>query len=256
MTMSVAPDDARKQVAAGTAARIVDGVKIYGAGPTLVRALDGVSADFATGEFCAVMGPSGSGKSTLLNCLAGLDQLTSGQVLIDDVDLSRLNDKAMTLMRRERVGFVFQSFNLVPTLTAEENIELPLTLAGRKPEQQWFHALVTSLGIGDRLRHRPSELSGGQQQRVAMGRALITRPSLVFADEPTGNLDSKSANDLLEQMRATVDELGQTVVMVTHDARGASYADRLLFLADGRIVEELQRPSTDTILDTVRKLGD
>jgi putative ABC transport system ATP-binding protein len=201
------------------------------------------------------MGPSGSGKSTLLHCLAGLDQLTSGQVLIDDVDLGGLNDKAMTLMRRERVGFVFQSFNLVPTLTASENILLPLTLAGRKPEQGWFEGLVATLGIGDRLRHRPSELSGGQQQRVAMGRALITRPALVFADEPTGNLDSRSANDLLEQMRRTVDQLGQTVVMVTHDAHGASFADRVLFLADGHIVEELPAPSTDTILETVRKLG-
>jgi putative ABC transport system ATP-binding protein len=237
------------------AARIVDGVKVYGAGDTAVRALDGVSADFASGEFCAVMGPSGSGKSTLLHCLAGLDQLTSGQVLIDDVDLGGLNDKAMTLMRRERVGFVFQSFNLVPTLTASENILLPLTLAGRKPEQGWFEGLVATLGIGDRLRHRPSELSGGQQQRVAMGRALITRPALVFADEPTGNLDSRSANDLLEQMRRTVDQLGQTVVMVTHDAHGASFADRVLFLADGHIVEELPAPSTDTILETVRKLG-
>ena len=168
----------------GDGCRIVDGVKVYGAGATLVRALDGVTADFATGEFCAVMGPSGSGKSTLLHCLAGLDRLTSGQVLIDDVDLSRLNDKAMTLMRRERVGFVFQSFNLVPTLTAGENIVLPLTLAGRKPKQEWFEALVTSLGIGDRLRHRPSELSGGQQQRVAMGRALITRPASCSPTSP------------------------------------------------------------------------
>jgi putative ABC transport system ATP-binding protein len=256
MTASSVHSVARGQVAAGTAARIVDGVKIYGSGATLVRALDGVTADFASGEFCAVMGPSGSGKSTLLQCLAGLDQLTSGQVLIDDVDLGGLKDKAMTLMRRERVGFVFQSFNLVPTLTAGENILLPLTLAGRQPEREWFQALVTSLGIGDRLRHRPSELSGGQQQRVAMGRALITRPALVFADEPTGNLDSRSANDLLAQMRDTVDQLGQTVVMVTHDAHGASYADRVLFLADGHIVEQLLGPSTDTILETVRKLGD
>jgi putative ABC transport system ATP-binding protein len=238
------------------AARIVAGVKVYGSGPTMVRALDGVTADFASGEFCAVMGPSGSGKSTLLHCLAGLDQLTSGQVLIDDVDLGTLNDKAMTLMRRERVGFVFQSYNLVPTLDARENIVLPLTLAGRKPEREWFDALTSSLGIAERLDHRPSELSGGQQQRVAMGRALITRPALVFADEPTGNLDSRAANDLLRQMRSAVDELGQTVVMVTHDAHGASYADRVLFLADGRVVEELSSPSTDTILETVRKLGD
>ena len=220
------------------------------------RALDSVSLDVRKGEMIALIGPSGSGKSTLLHCLAGLDQLTSGQVLIDDVDLSGLNDKAITLLRRERVGFVFQSFNLVPTLTAEENIVLQLTLAGRKPEREWFQTLVASLGIGDRLRHRPSELSGGQQQRVAMGRALVTRPALVFADEPTGNLDSKSATDLLHQMRIAVDDLGQTVVMVTHDAHGASYADRVLFLADGRIVRELRTPSTDTILDTVRELGD
>jgi putative ABC transport system ATP-binding protein len=256
MTTSSVRNDTREQGAAGTAARIVDGVKVYGTGATLVRALDGVTAAFASGEFCAVMGPSGSGKSTLLHCLAGLDQLTAGQVLIDGVDLGGLNDKAMTLMRRERVGFVFQSFNLVPTLSAGENILLPLTLAGRKPEPGWFQSLVRSLGIGDRLRHRPSELSGGQQQRVAMGRALVTRPALVFADEPTGNLDSRSANDLLAEMRGTVDELGQTVVMVTHDAHGASFADRVLFLADGRIVEELRSPSTDTILETVRKLGD
>jgi len=256
MTVSEARAGSRELAAAATAARIVDGIKVYGAGDTLVRALDGVTAAFEAGEFCAVMGPSGSGKSTLLHCLAGLDQLTSGQVLIDGVDLGRLSDKAMTLTRRERVGFVFQSFNLVPTLTAGENIVLPLTLAGRKPDREWFDSLVATLGIADRLGHRPSELSGGQQQRVAMGRALITRPALVFADEPTGNLDSRSAGDLLEQMRATVDALGQTVVMVTHDARGASYADRVLFLADGRIVEELHRPSAERILETVGKLGD
>jgi putative ABC transport system ATP-binding protein len=256
MTTSPVRSGSPGQAAVGTAARIADGVKVYGAGSTLVRALDGVTATFATGEFCAVMGPSGSGKSTLLHCLAGLDQLTSGQVFIDDVDLSGLDDNAMTRIRRERVGFVFQSFNLVPMLTAGENILLPLTLAGRKPERGWYEALVTSLGIGDRLRHRPSELSGGQQQRVAMGRALITRPALVFADEPTGNLDSRSANDLLAQMRDAVDELGQTVVMVTHDAHGAGFADRVLFLADGRIVEELRSPSTDTILESVRELGD
>jgi putative ABC transport system ATP-binding protein len=256
MTETVARPGVGEPEARGTAARIVDGVKVYGSGATLVRALDGVSAEFANGEFSAVMGPSGSGKSTLLHCLAGLDRLTEGQVLIDDLDIGQLKDKAMTLLRRERVGFVFQSFNLVPTLDARENIVLPLTLAGRKPERAWFDSLVSTLGIGDRLDHRPSELSGGQQQRVAMGRALITHPALVFADEPTGNLDSRSANDLLEQMRATVDTLGQTVVMVTHDAHGASYADRVLFLADGRIVRELAGPSTDTILETVRELGD
>jgi putative ABC transport system ATP-binding protein len=238
------------------AARVVDAVKVYGSGTTAVRALDRVSAEFATGEFVAIMGPSGSGKSTLLHCLAGLDRLTSGQVFLEDVALGTLNDKAMTLLRRERIGFVFQSFNLVPTLNARENIELPFTLAGRKPDPAWFDQLVASLGIEDRLRHRPAQLSGGQQQRVSMARALITRPALVFADEPTGNLDSRSATELLEQMRATVDELGQTVMMVTHDAHGAGYADRVLFLADGRIVEELLSPTTGSILDTVRKLGD
>ena len=256
MTETVARPGAREPEERGTAARILDGVKVYGSGATLVRALDGVNAVFANGEFSAVIGPSGSGKSTLLHCLAGLERLTSGQVLIEGVDLGQLKDKAMTLLRRERVGFVFQSFNLVPTLDARENIVLPLTLANRKPDPDWFDSLVTTLGIGDRLRHRPSELSGGQQQRVAMGRALVTRPALVFADEPTGNLDSRSATDLLEQMRATVDTWGQTVVMVTHDARGASYADRVLFLADGQIVRELSGPSTDTILETVRELGD
>jgi putative ABC transport system ATP-binding protein len=238
------------------AARILDGVKIYGTGATTVRALDGVDAAFAGGEFCAIMGPSGSGKSTLLHCLAGLDRLTSGQVFLEDVELGTLNDKAMTLLRRSRIGFVFQSFNLVPTLDARENILLPLILAGTKPDAAWLESLVASLGIADRLAHRPSELSGGQQQRVAMARALVTRPALVFADEPTGNLDSKSATELLEQMRHAVDDLGQTVIMVTHDARAASYSDRVLFLADGRIVEELGSPSPDTVLDIVRKLGD
>jgi putative ABC transport system ATP-binding protein len=235
---------------------MVDGVKVYGAGATVVHALDGVSAEFAARQFTAIMGPSGSGKSTLLHCLAGLDRLTAGRVFVRDVDLSTLNDKAMTLMRRERVGFVFQAFNLVPTLTGRENIVLPLSLAGRKPDQSWFTRLIGALGIEDRLQHRPAEMSGGQQQRVAMGRALVTRPDLVFADEPTGNLDSKAATELLEQMRSAVDEFGQTVVMVTHDARAASYSDRVLFLADGQIVKELEKPTTDTVLDMVRILGD
>jgi putative ABC transport system ATP-binding protein len=246
-TVEPAPDS--------VAARIVNGVKIYGTGTTAVRALDGVSAEFPAGEFCAIMGPSGSGKSTLLHCLAALDRLTTGQVLIENVDVGTLNDKALTLLRRERIGFVFQSFNLVPTLNARENILLPLTLAGHRPEPGWMESLVDSLGIADRLRHRPDELSGGQQQRVAMGRALITRPALVFADEPTGNLDSKSATELLELMRATVDDMGQTVVMVTHDARAAGYADRVLFLADGRVVHELSAPTTDSVLDNIRAIG-
>jgi putative ABC transport system ATP-binding protein len=251
-----AQDSAPQRAPTPWAARIVDGVKTYGAAATAVRALDGISAEFATGEFCAIMGPSGSGKSTLLHCLAALDRLTSGQVFIDDVDVGTLNDKALTLLRRERIGFVFQSYNLVPTLNARENILLPLTLAGRRPEPGWFDSLVGRLGLEDRLRHRPHELSGGQQQRVAMGRALITRPALVFADEPTGNLDSKSATELLQQMRATVDDMGQTVVMVTHEPHAAGYADRALFLADGRIVHELETPTTRSVLDTIRMLGE
>ncbi|HEY2985068.1 MAG TPA: ABC transporter ATP-binding protein [Jatrophihabitantaceae bacterium] len=256
--MTIAASSTQSQLLArpALAARMVDAVKVYGSGATVVRALDGVSAEFAAGQFTAIMGPSGSGKSTLLHCLAGLDRLTSGQVFVRDVDLSTLNDKAMTLLRRERVGFVFQAFNLVPTLTARENIVLPLSLAGHKPDKAWFDTLIRALGIEDRLLHRPSEMSGGQQQRVAMGRALVTRPDLVFADEPTGNLDSKSATELLEQMRSAVDEFGQTVVMVTHDARAASYSDRVLFLADGHIVKELEKPTTDTVLDMVRILGD
>jgi putative ABC transport system ATP-binding protein len=245
-----------QRVKTGVAAHIVDAVKVYGEGPTEVLALDGVNAEFSVGEFAAIMGPSGSGKSTLLHCLAGLDTLTRGRVFIGDVDLSTLNDKAMTVLRRDRVGFVFQSFNLVPTLTARENVLLPLSLARRKPDQEWFDRLTHSLGIADRLRHRPAELSGGQQQRIAMGRALITRPDLLFADEPTGNLDSKSATELLEQLRAAVDAYGQTVVMVTHDPRAASYADRVLFLADGRIVNELAHPTPESVLDTIRDLGE
>jgi putative ABC transport system ATP-binding protein len=248
-----------KQVAAtlqaAPAARIVDGVKIYGTGAAAVRALDAISAEFAVGAFTAIMGPSGSGKSTLLHCLAGLDRLTEGRVLIGNVDLGSLDDKAMTLLRRERIGFVFQAFNLVPTLTAQENVLLPLTLGGKKPERAWLDELVRSLGIADRLEHRPAELSGGQQQRVATARALVTRPDLIFADEPTGNLDSRSATELLTQIRRAVDEYHQTVVMVTHDPRAAAYADRVLFLADGRVVRELLAPTADLVLDAIRELG-
>jgi len=240
----------------GVAARAVDAVKVYGSGPTLVRALDGVSVEFGAGRLTAIMGPSGSGKSTLLHCLAGLDSLTAGTVYIGDTDLTTLNDKQLTLLRRERIGFVFQAFNLVPTLTAEENIGLPLALAGRKPDEAWLDTLVTALGLGDRLRHRPAELSGGQQQRVAAARAMITRPELIFADEPTGNLDSRSATELLEMTRVAVDSFGQTVVVVTHDPRVAGYADRVLFLADGRIVRELQHPTVDDILDELKRLGE
>jgi putative ABC transport system ATP-binding protein len=237
------------------AARAVDVVKVYGQGDTEVRALDGVTIGFEAGRLTAIMGPSGSGKSTLLYCLAGLDSLTSGAVFIGDTDLTTLRDKGLTLLRRDRVGFVFQSFNLVPTLTAVENITLPLALAGRRVDQAWLNTLVTSLRIQDRLRHRPSELSGGQQQRVAAARAMVTRPELVFADEPTGTLDSRSATELLEMTRAAVEGLGQTVVMVTHDPRAASYADRVVFLADGRIVHEIEKPTMNDILDQLKGLG-
>jgi putative ABC transport system ATP-binding protein len=248
----------RRAVSLGTApaARIIDGVKVYGTGTTAVKALDAISAEFAAGAFTAIMGPSGSGKSTLLHCLAGLDRLTSGQVLLGDVELGGLGDKAMTLLRRERIGFVFQAFNLVPTLTARENVILPLMLGGKAPDQSWLAELAGALGIADRLAHRPAELSGGQQQRVATARALITRPDLIFADEPTGNLDSRSAAELLTQIRRAVDEYGQTVVMVTHDPRAAAYADRVLFLADGRVVRELPAPTADRVLDVIRELAD
>jgi putative ABC transport system ATP-binding protein len=212
--------------------------------------------EFQAGRLTAIMGPSGSGKSTLLHCMAGLDLLTSGAVYIGDTDLTTLDDKHLTRLRRDRVGFVFQAFNLVPTLTAEENITLPLALAGRRVDGSWMSTVVAALGIGDRLRHRPSELSGGQQQRVAAARAMITRPELIFADEPTGNLDSKSAIGLLENARASVDGFGQSIVMVTHDPRAASYADRIVFLADGRIVHEVGRSSMSEILDVLKQLGE
>ena len=237
------------------AARAVDATKVYGRGATEVVALDAVTTEFDTARLTAIMGPSGSGKSTLLHCLAGLDSLTSGKVFIGDTDLTALDDRQLTLLRRSRLGFVFQTFNLVPTLTAEENITLPLRLARTRPDGAWMAALVQRLGIADRLKHRPAELSGGQQQRVAVARAMVTRPELIFADEPTGNLDSKSATELLELMRAAVDGLGQTVVMVTHDARAASYADRVVFLADGRIVHQMADPTVEGILDEMKALG-
>src|SRR5262245_27178111 len=220
------------------AARAVGAVKVYGRGDTEVRALDDVTAEFELGRFTAIMGPSGSGKSTLLHCMAGLDSLTSGSVYIGDTDLTTLSDKELTILRRERLGFVLQSFNLVPTLTAQENITPPLRLGGHKVDEVWLDTLVRALRIDDRLRHRPSELSGGQQQRVAAARAMINRPELIFADEPTGNLDSRSATEMLEMTRAAVETFGQTVVMVTHDPRAASYDDRVVFLADGRVVQE------------------
>ncbi|PZS20099.1 MAG: peptide ABC transporter ATP-binding protein [Pseudonocardiales bacterium] len=235
-------------------ASAADIVKLYGSGDTAVRALDGVSIEVLRGEFTAIMGPSGSGKSTLMHCLAGLDTVTSGSVSIGEVELSGLSDKKMTALRRDRIGFVFQSFNLVPTLTALENITLPIAIAGRKPDQTWLDTVVTTLGLTDRLHHRPSELSGGQQQRVAVGRALASRPEIIFGDEPTGNLDSRSSGEVMGILRRSVDELGQTVVMVTHDARAAGYADRVLFLADGRIVDELRAPTADTVLDRMKEL--
>jgi len=240
---------------ARTALEATDLVKTYGSGDTAVRALDGVTVAFTSGEFTAIMGPSGSGKSTLMHCLAGLDTPTSGSGRIGGTEISGLGDRALTLLRRRRVGFIFQSFNLLPTLTAEQNIRLPLELAGRKPEPEWWDAVIASLGLTDRLRHRPSQLSGGQQQRVACARALITRPDVVFADEPTGNLDSRSGAEVLGFLRESVRELGQTVIMVTHDPVAASYAGRVLFLADGRVSGEMSAPTPQSVLDYLKRNG-
>jgi putative ABC transport system ATP-binding protein len=237
------------------AARAVGATKTYGRGDGAVVALDRVDVAFAAGAFTAIMGPSGSGKSTLMHCLAGLDELTSGQVLIGDVDLTTLNDKHLTLLRRDRVGFIFQAYNLVPTLTALENITLPMDLAGRKPDKAWLDRVVDTIGLRDRLEHRPSELSGGQQQRVAVGRALAGQPQIIFADEPTGNLDSRSGAEILDFMRCAVRDLGQTIVMVTHDPSAASYADRVVFLADGRIVDEILHPTAEAVLDRMKTFG-
>jgi putative ABC transport system ATP-binding protein len=237
------------------AARAVDVVKVFGEGPTAVRALDGVSVDFPSGRFTAIMGPSGSGKSTFMHCLAGLDKVTSGQVFIGDAELNSLSDKQLTLLRRKRVGFIFQAFNLLPTLTAAENIELPMALAGAKPDRSWVDRVIDAVGLRDRLSHRPTELSGGQQQRVAAARALASSPSIVFADEPTGNLDSNASAELLGFLRRSVDEFGQTIVMVTHDPVAASYADHVLFLQDGKVVDEVRDPTADGVLDMMKKLG-
>ena len=237
-------------------ARAVDAVKIYGSGDTEVRALDGVTMSLEAGHFTAVMGPSGSGKSTLMHCIAGLDSLTSGHVYIGEVELSQLSDKELTLLRRESVGFVFQAFNLIPTLTALENITLPMALAGREPEQAWLDTVVDTVGLRDRLSHRPSELSGGQQQRVAVGRALASRPTIVFADEPTGNLDSRAGAEILDFMRRAVRDLGQTIVMVTHDPVAAGYADTAVFLNDGRVVDSMSEPTAEKVLDRLKQLGD
>jgi putative ABC transport system ATP-binding protein len=237
------------------AARIEHGSKVYGRGETEVRALDDVTIEFEGGGFTAIMGPSGSGKSTLLHCLAGLDRLTSGSVWIGDTDLSKLGERQLTRLRRDEIGFVFQSFNLVPTLSASENISLPQLLAGRHPDAPWFDDVVRRIGLSDRLEHRPSELSGGQQQRVAVARALVARPRIVLADEPTGNLDSRSGAEVLALLRRAVDDIGQTVVMVTHDAGAAAHSDRVVFLADGRLVGELRRPTVTQILDQMKSLG-
>jgi putative ABC transport system ATP-binding protein len=238
------------------AARTVDAVKVYGKGQIEVRALDGVTVEFAAGRYTAIMGPSGSGKSTLLHCVAGLDTLTAGQAFIGDADLSTLNDHQLTILRRDRVGFVFQSFNLVPTITAAENIDLPLLLAGRKGDQDWIAKIIETMGIGARLQHLPDEMSGGQQQRVAVARALASRPKIIFADEPTGNLDSHAGAEVLGFMRRAVDEMGQTIVMVTHDPIAASYADRIVFLADGRIVDEMLQPTSDRVLERMKRFGE
>ena len=249
-TNEIAPPDART----GVAARAVGLTKTYGEGDATVRALDDVSVEFERARFSAIMGPSGSGKSTLLHCMAGLDKPTSGQVLIGDVDLTTLSEKDLTLLRRKSVGFVFQAYNLVPTLTASENITLPLDIAGKEPDKAWFDEVVDTVGIRDRLSHRPSELSGGQQQRVAGARALVSRPEIVFADEPTGNLDSKASQEILTFLRGAVKDHGQTIVMVTHDASAASFADRIVFLGDGRVVDEMLEPTTDRILDRLKSL--
>ncbi len=250
----IAATDSPEQVPAA-AARVYDAVKVYGRGENEVRALDGVTIEFASARFTAIMGPSGSGKSTLLHSAAGLDHLTSGTVLIGHTDLAKLNDRKLTRLRRDRIGFIFQSFNLVPTLTAAENIALPARLAGRKPDRAWFDHVVETVGLNHRLKHRPAELSGGQQQRVAVARALASRPEIVFADEPTGNLDSRAGAEILSFMRTAVREFGQTIVMVTHDPVAAAYADRAVFLADGRVVDELDAPTADSVIDRMHTLG-
>jgi putative ABC transport system ATP-binding protein len=241
---------------ATTAARTLDAFKIYGKDQTEVRALDGVTVEFEKGRFTAIMGPSGSGKSTLLHCVAGLDSLTGGSAYIGDADLRELDDRHLTILRRDRVGFVFQSFNLIPTLTAIENIKLPLLLAGRHGDEAWIDTVVDTVGLRDRLEHRPNELSGGQQQRVAVARALASRPEIIFADEPTGNLDSRSGAEILRFMRRAVDELGQTIVMVTHDPGAASYADRIVFLADGKVVDEMLDPTPERVLERMKAFGE
>jgi putative ABC transport system ATP-binding protein len=244
-----------EHITASSAVRAVDLMKTYGTGDAVVRALDGVSVEFGRGQFTAVMGPSGSGKSTLMHCLAGLDAPTSGHAFVGDQDIARLRDADLTKLRRDRIGFIFQSFNLVPTLTAKENIVLPADLAGTKVDAAWFGQLVDQLGIGARLSHRPAEMSGGQQQRVACARALLGRPDIIFADEPTGNLDSNASAEILEFLRRSVRESGQSIIMVTHDPHGAAYADRVVFLADGNVVGDLLAPTADSVLEQMKGLG-
>ncbi len=237
------------------AARTIGAVKTYGAGDTRVRALDGVDVAFPQGRFTAIMGPSGSGKSTLLHCTAGLDSLNAGHIFIGDTELGSLSDRQLTLLRRDRLGFVFQAFNLVPTLTARENMVLPLALAGRQPDNEWLDLVIRTVGLESRLSHRPAELSGGQQQRVAVARALVSRPEIVFADEPTGNLDSRSGGEILSFLRQAVDAFGQTIVMVTHDSAAAAHADSVLFLSDGRVVDAMDQPTSQRVLDRLGALS-
>ena len=261
MSARTAKTDTRTQapyprlVSTAAAARAIDAVKLYGTAETSVRALDGVNVDFASGCFTAIMGPSGSGKSTLLHCLAGLDTLSSGAISIGDTILGTLRERQLTRLRRDRIGFIFQAFNLLPTLTAAENITLPLALAGRRPDPAWFDTVIEVVGLRNRLHHRPAELSGGQQQRVAAARALVCRPEIILADEPTGNLDSKAGGELLAFMRRAVDGFGQTIVMVTHDPVAASYADRIVFLADGQVVDEMFEPTVERAIDHMKQLG-
>jgi putative ABC transport system ATP-binding protein len=252
VTSAVASDPA----AATVAARAEEVTKVYGSGEAAVRALDNITVEFAESRYTAIMGPSGSGKSTLLHCLAGLDRVTAGRVVLGDIEISSVSEKQLTVVRRDKIGFVFQSYNLIPTLNAIENITLPLALAGRKPNKEWLDRVISTVGLADRLSHRPSELSGGQQQRVAVARALVSRPQVIFADEPTGNLDSKASAEILGFMRQAVSNLGQTIVMVTHDPIAAGYADRVVFLADGKIVDELQNPTAEAVIDRVKSLGE
>jgi putative ABC transport system ATP-binding protein len=235
------------------AARAVEAKKTYGVGEAVVHALAGVTVSFPVGQFTAIMGPSGSGKSTLMQCIAGLDRLTSGSAFIGDTDISELSKTDLALLRRDRLGFIFQQYNLIPSLTAKENVLLPLMLAGREPEQAWFDEIIATVALRDRLGNLPSQLSGGQQQRVAVARALVPRPEIVFADEPTGALDSRSGTEILTFMRRAVDETGQTIVMVTHDPHAASFANQVLFLADGQIVDEMAEPTTDRVLDRMKR---